>query len=154
MNENNSSSRICFFGDSAKSHELLFSNIINNQFSEPNNPMIYTLNQLTIKHCCMIGNNASTWFYGYSSIYYDGCIIILDCTIDEKDIIKTEGSVITNSDEWKTNLSFINLIHYTKDTEYCKLSYDADGIIPSNICTDCKDYIGIRDNEVDSYIQY
>ena len=53
-----------------------------------------------------------------------------------------------------TNLSFINLIHFTKDTEYCKLSYDADGIIPSNICTDCKDYIGIRDNEVDSYIQY
>ena len=99
INENNSTYRTCYFGNSAKSHELLSSNIINNQCTDSNNGMIFTYNPLDIKHCCILDNTASKWFEGNGAT-----ITITNCTIKEEDITKTSGSVTTN--DWKPSSSF------------------------------------------------
>ena len=120
---------ICWFGDEEEklvNHELLFSNIINNQCSSSNVGLILAYNPLQIKHCCILDNIAPIWFEGNGAT-----ITIINCTIKEEDITKTLGSVITN--DWKPSSSFINAIKCTEDSEYCQASYDAIGTLTPNI---------------------
>ena len=128
INENNSTSRTCFFGRPTNGHELVFSNIINNQCSDSNFGIIYTNNPLCIKNCCILENIATIWFHCIGST-----ISIISCTINEEDVAKTIGPIATNS--WKPSFPFINAIEFTKNGDYCEASFDAVGTLTANLHT-------------------
>ena len=121
---NNSTYRTCYFGEKAKGHDLKYANIIENMCASSDFGMIYSNKQLEIFHCCIIGNNAP-FFFQSASGSSNTKISIIDSTVNSSDLTKTIGSIITN--DLKPNYSFINVIRFTKDAEYCQASYDAIG---------------------------
>ena len=71
--------------------DVTYSNIINNKVSNSDG-VIKAWGDTNIKHCCLLDNPSTTIFQAGSG----GYIQITNCTIDEKDITKTLGSVTTN----------------------------------------------------------
>ena len=128
INENNAFSTICSLGNYANSHEFLYSNLIDNICTDTVYGMISTMNKIDFKHCCLYGNQAQKWFQTFSYDGYTGIITIINCTIKEEDLKKSDGSVPT--EEWMPISSFFNDIKYT-DTKYCHLSYE--DLTPPNI---------------------
>ena len=135
INENYATAdTICYFGN-GKNHELLFSNINNNFVNGQARGLINTQNSLVIKQCCILNNTAMIWF-GVDT--YDSRIVeitIINCTIEEEDLVRTTGSISmnTNGDKWQANPSFINAIKCTIDGEYCQASYDSVGNLTPDI---------------------
>ena len=73
---------------------ITYSNILSNKASNGDG-MIKSRGNAEISHCCILENECDLLFNTGSNAY----IYITNCTIDEKDITKTKGSVTTN--DWK-----------------------------------------------------
>ena len=91
--------------------DVTYSNIINNKVSNSDG-VIKAWGDTNIKHCCLLDNPSTTIFQAGSG----GYIQITNCTIDEKDITKTSGSVTTN--DWKPSSSFGIVQHSMRTWKY------------------------------------
>ena len=110
---------ICYYGNNAKMHSLLYSNIIENNCSSQDEGMLFARNPLDVKHCYLVNNHAPIWFEAYSNDYYNGKITITNCTINEIDIEKKRGEVSIKSYQPKD--TFYHNIKCTSDKEHCIL---------------------------------
>ena len=107
---------LCFNTGSSTKYSLSNSNLIENDI-EGDYGLVYCDGKLSIDACTILLNEADPIFFTWSS----SSITITNCRISGEDVKKTEGTVITGGNAWKTNdEDFMNEIEFTVDSNlYC-----------------------------------
>ena len=124
---NTANVQYCIYLSGISTKDLLkSSNLIGNNILGTG--LVAAYSQLTVEGCTILENEADSIFFCYS-----GSITVINCTITEEDVKKTNNDNV-NIENWtpKHN-SFINGIKPTIVNEICSVGYDTVGTLTPNL---------------------